>query len=72
VSCIPTAASAGANSRLGCSGVLLAKKNEPARNASILLVSICLARLAMGRLADFFVGEFVHLSDLVCVVRLIA
>jgi hypothetical protein len=51
---------------------LLAKKNEPARNANILLVSIRLARLAMSRLADSLRGEFVHLSDLVCVVRLIA
>ena len=51
---------------------LLAKRNEPARNANILLVSIRLARLAMSRLADSFRGEFVHLSDLVCAIRLIA
>ena len=43
------------------------------RNAErILLVSIRLAQLATSRLADSFRGEFVHLSDLVCVVRLIA
>ena len=33
---------------------------------------ICLARLATGRLANVFGGEFVHLSDLVCVICLIA
>ena len=31
-----------------------------------------LARLAMSRLADSFRGEFVHFSDLVCAIRLIA
>jgi hypothetical protein len=51
---------------------LLVERNEPARNANILLMSICLARLATSRLANPFRGEFVHLSDLVCVVRLIA
>jgi len=51
---------------------LLAKTNEPARNANILLVSIRLARLATSRLANSFRGEFVYLSDLGCVVRLIA
>jgi hypothetical protein len=51
---------------------LLAKKNEPARNANIRLVSIRLARFATSRLANFFRGEFVHLSDLGCVGRLIA
>jgi hypothetical protein len=50
---------------------LLAKKNEPARNANILRVSMRLSRLAMSRIADSLRGEFVHLSDLVCVVRLI-
>jgi hypothetical protein len=38
----------------------------------IPLVSICLARLATSRLANSFRGEFVHLSHLSCVVRLIA
>jgi hypothetical protein len=51
---------------------LLGNTNEPARNANILLVSIRLVGLVMSRLADSFRGEFVHLSDLVCVVRLIA
>jgi hypothetical protein len=51
---------------------LFAKRNEPARNANTLLVSICLARLTLGRLANVFGGEFVHLSDLVCVICLIA
>ena len=37
-----------------------------------LLMSIRLARLATSRLADSFRGVFVRLSDLVCVVRLIA
>ena len=36
------------------------------------LVSICLARLATSWLANSFHGEFVRLSDLGCVVRLIA
>jgi hypothetical protein len=51
---------------------LLAKTNEPLRNADILLVSIRLAELVTSRLADSFRGEFVHLSGLVCVVCLIA
>jgi hypothetical protein len=50
---------------------LLAKTNEPLRNADILLASIRLAKLATSRLANSFSGEFVHLSDLVCIVRLI-
>ena len=37
-----------------------------------LLMSIRLARLATSRFANSLRGEFVHLSDLVCVVRLIA
>ena len=36
------------------------------------LVSICLARLATSWLANSSPGEFVRLSDLGCVVRLIA
>ena len=36
------------------------------------LVSICLARLATSRLANSFRGALVRLSDLGCVVRLIA
>jgi hypothetical protein len=51
---------------------LLAKTNEPLRNADIYLASIRLAKLATSRLANPFLGEFVHLSDLVCVVCLIA
>jgi hypothetical protein len=47
---------------------LLAKTNEPLRNADIYLASIRLAKLATSRLANSFLGEFVHLSDLVCVV----
>ena len=51
-----------------------AKKNEPVRNAitATLLMSIRLAQLATGRLADSFRGVFVRLSDRVCAVRLIA
>ena len=45
---------------------------KPAPKRSDVLVSIRLARLAMSWLANSFRGEFVHLSDLVCVVRLIA
>jgi hypothetical protein len=71
--CFSIAAPAGANSRFDCSGAnLLAKTNEPLRNADIYLASIRLAKLATSRLANFFLGEFVHLSDLVCVVCLIA
>ena len=51
---------------------LLAKTDEPLRNGDIYLASIRLAKLATSRLANSFLGEFVHLSDLVCVVCLIA
>jgi hypothetical protein len=69
VSCFSTGAPAGANSRLDVlAQTLLAKTNEPLRNADILLASIRLAKLATSRLANSFLGEFVHLSDLVCVV----
>jgi hypothetical protein len=51
---------------------LLAKKMKPARHSNILLVSIRLARFAMSRLANSFRGEFVRLSNLGCIVRLIA
>ena len=37
-----------------------------------LLMSICLTQLATSWLADSLRGVFVRLSDLVCVVRLIA
>jgi hypothetical protein len=51
---------------------LLAKRNQLARNANVLRMSIRLARLAMSRLTDSLRCKFVRLSDLVCVVRLIA
>jgi hypothetical protein len=73
VFCAPTAASAvRILGSVILAQALLANTNEPPRNANILLVSIRLARLATSWLANSFRGEFVHLSDLVRVVRLIA